>query len=166
MEEKKKSFEKLKKLLNLRYSSLDKCIVVCPHCTTDTYFDNFSDLIMLANKIYNRKDVDKTNFNGIGISMGGYTMYQLMMSTSKLWHKSMILCAGGLYWNASKIKEIPLKIIHGTNDQTIFIEEAIRMKEKLDSFNSETELIKLEGFGHNVWDETWKHEEYFDWLIS
>lgn len=154
------------KLLNLGYSSLDNCIVVCPHCTTDTYFDNFTDLIKLANRIYNRKDVDKSNFNGLGISMGGYTIYQLMMSTNSLWHRALILCAGGLYWNAVKIKDIPLKIIHGTNDQTIYIEEAIRMKEKLDSYNSHVELIKLDGFGHNIWDETWTHEEYFDWLIS
>ena len=82
-------------------SPLSEGICVFPQCHKDTWFDMFDNLLALAKHIYDRDDVDKTRFNGSGISMGGYGIYQVMMCLPELFNKA-IVCCGRMY---ARLKE-------------------------------------------------------------
>ena len=108
-------------------SPLSDGFCVFPQCYADTWFDIFQDLLALVEHIYNEDFTDKSRFNGSGISMGGYGIFQVMMSRPELFHKAIVCCGGGMYWNADRMKNIKLRIFHGATDDVVYPEESKRM---------------------------------------
>ena len=68
------------RILNKEDSPLSNGFSIFPQCSTDTWFDRFSELLGLVKHIYELPYVDQSRFNGSGISMGGYAIYQVMQS--------------------------------------------------------------------------------------
>ena len=104
-------------ILDKNDSPLSKGICVFPQCHKDTWFDIFNDLLELVQYIYDLPYVDKTRFNGSGISMGGYTIYQVMMSKPELFNKAidsvvlkykLILVIFGRVFNISMLESVPM----------------------------------------------------------
>ena len=76
--------------------SANEFIIVAPQCYADTWFEIFEQLIEFCEYIYEQPFTDKTRFYSSGISMGGYTAYQLMMSRPHLFVAGIVCCGGGL----------------------------------------------------------------------
>ena len=79
------------KVLENGDSELSNGFVIVPQCHGDSWFDFFSDLIDFAKYMYNQPFVDQTRFNGSGVSMGGYGIYQVMQTVPPkraclVWH--------------------------------------------------------------------------------
>lgn len=153
-------------LRNINNSPLSKGICVFPQCHADSWFDIFNDLIALAEHIYNEPFVDKKRFNGSGISMGGYGIYQLMMSRPELFNKAIVCCGGGMYWNAGRLKDIKIRIFHGALDQAVYVEEAYRMHHQLKENEADVTLKIYEDLGHNCWDATYSNFDNLEWLFE
>jgi len=153
-------------LRNINNSPLSKGICVFPQCHQDSWFDIFNDLIALAEHIYNEPFVDKKRFNGSGISMGGYGIYQLMMSRPELFNKAIVCCGGGMYWNAGRLKDIKIRIFHGALDQAVYVEEAYRMHHQLKENGADVTLKIYEYLGHNCWDATYSSFDNLEWLFE
>ena len=128
-------------------------IIVAPQCYADTWFEIFEQLIEFCTYIYNQKFTDKARFYVTGISMGGYASYQLMMSRPKLFAAGIICCGGGMYWNASRLKDIPLRIFHGAQDKIVLPCESEHMVEKINQAGGNAKLIIYPECDHNCWDE-------------
>ena len=60
------------RLLDEGNTPLSNAICVFPQCHTDTWFDEFNDLLDLVKETVNLPYVDKNRVTGSGISMGGY----------------------------------------------------------------------------------------------
>ena len=147
-------------------SPLSEGICVFPQCHTDTWFDDFSNLLELVKHIYNRKDVDKSQFNGSGISMGGYAIYQVMFALPELFHKAIVCCGGGMYWNIGRVKHIKFRIFHGAKDVAVFPEESVRMYNRLMEVGADAKLQIFEECDHNCWEKTYSNYENLAWLFS
>ena len=163
-----KAFEgsSILKILKKGDSPLSKGICIFPQCHLDTWFDIFNDLLDLAEHIYQLKYVDKNRFNGSGVSMGGYGIYQVMMSKPELFHKAIICCGGGMYWNVGRIKDIKFRIFHGENDTAVYPEEATRMYNRLKEANADVALTIYENTDHNCWDKTYTNYDNLKWLFQ
>lgn len=146
-------------------SALSDGFVVLPQCHADSWFDFFSELIDFARYMYNQPFVDQSRFNGSGISMGGYGIYQLMESAPELFHKAIICCGGGMYWNAGRLKDIQLRIFHGALDQAVFPEEAQRMYNNLVMVGANVTLTIYPDCDHNCWDKVYTNLENLEWLF-
>lgn len=109
---------------------------------------------------------DKHRFYGSGISMGGYAIYQLFMTFADRFAAGIVCCGGGMYWNAEHIKDIPLWIFHGIQDDVIFVEEAIRMTEKLRGFGGKVKLTLYDNCCHDSWTQAYATPELYEWLLS
>ena len=147
-------------------SPLSDGFCVFPQCHTDTWFDNFSELLDLVRHIYDQPYVDKTRFNASGISMGGYAIYQVMQSIPELFNKAIVCCGGGMYWNSGRIKNIKFRIFHGEQDVAVYPEEARRMYARLKEACADVSLTIYPECDHNCWDKTYSNYDNLAWLFS
>ena len=154
------------RILNREDSPLSNGFCVFPQCSTDTWFDRFSELLGLVKHIYEQPYVDQSRFNGSGISMGGYAIYQVMQSLPELFHKAIICCGGGMYWNSGRIKDVKFRIFHGELDTAVYPEEARRMYAKLKEACADVTLTIYPKCDHNCWDKTYTNYENLEWLFK
>lgn len=153
-------------ILEKEDSPLSDGFCVFPQCHKDTWFDIFSDLLSLVEHIYNQEFTDPNKFTGSGISMGGYGIYQVMMSKPELFTKAIVCCGGGMYWNSGRLKTIKIRIFHGKLDEAVYPEEAIRMYNRLVSDGADVELKLYDDTNHNCWDVTYSNYENLKWLFE
>lgn len=147
-------------------SPISKGFCVFPLCEDDSWYDRFEKLLDLVKYLYNCPFTDKNRFNGSGISMGGYAIYQVMMSLPELFDKAIVCCGGGMYWNAGRLKNIKIKIFHGEKDETVFPEESKRMYERLKVNGADVTLTLYPECDHNCWEKTYLNYENLDWLFA
>ena len=153
-------------VLNKEDSPLSNGFCVFPQCDADTWFDIFNDLLALVEHIYNEEFTDKKRFNGSGISMGGYGIYQVMMSRPELFNKAIVCCGGGMYWNAGRMKNIKFRIFHGENDVAVFPEESMRMYNRLKESEADVVFNLLKDTDHNCWDKAYLDYDNLKWLFE
>ena len=147
-------------------SPLSDGFCIFPQCSTDTWFDRFSELLGLVKYLYQQPYVDQTRFNGSGISMGGYGIYQVMESLPELFHKAIVCCGGGMYWNSGRLKNIKFRIFHGELDDAVYPEEARRMYARLKETLADVTLTIYPECNHNCWDKTYTNYDNLKWLFE
>ena len=100
--------------LQIRASNEDfPFVLVIPLCEEDTWFDEYERLINLLEYVKQEEKADKYLLSGV--SMGAYTGWQVLASKPDLFDKAILLCGGGMYWNAGRIKT-PVWAFHGKED--------------------------------------------------
>lgn len=142
----------------------EESVIVMPQCYADTWFEIFEQLIEFCEYIYEQPFTDKTRFYSSGISMGGYAAYQLMMSRPQLFAAGIICCGGGMYWNAGRLKDIPLRVFHGEQDEIVLPSESRNMVKYINENGGNAELTLYPQYEHNCWDEVYSTKENFEWL--
>ncbi len=152
--------------IELNDSPLQKAFCVIPLCDKDTWFDMFSELLEFTKFIYNQDYTDQSHFVGSGVSMGGYGIYQVMMSLPELFYKAIVCCGGGMYWNAGRMKNIKIRVFHGVNDNAVYPEEAYRMYNNLKNNGADVTLYIDKDCDHNIWDKTYLNNENLEWLMQ
>ena len=145
---------------------LCQAICVFPQCHVDTWFDIFGELLELVKKLHDLSYVDKEKFIGSGISMGGYAIYQVMMSLSEMFTKGFVCCGGGMYWNSGKIKDIKFRIFHGQLDTAVYPEESIRMYNRLKEACADVLLTIYPECDHNCWDKAYTDLDNQKWIVE
>jgi predicted peptidase len=146
--------------------SVEDFIIVAPQCYADTWFEIFEQLIEFCEYIYEQPFTDKTRFYSSGASMGGYTAYQLMMSRPKLFAAGIVCCGGGMYWNAGRLKDIPLRVFHGEQDKVVLPCESKNMTEYINAKGGCATLTLYPECDHNCWDKVYTNKENFEWLLK
>ena len=154
------------RLLDEGNTPLSQAICVFPQCHTDTWFDIFNELLELLENIIDTEAVDKENVTGSGVSMGGYGIYQVMMSKPECFTKAIVCCGGGMYWNSGRIKHIKFRIFHGKQDTAVYPEEAIRMYNRLREACADVSLTIYDDCDHNCWDKTYSNIDNLEFVIN
>ena len=147
-------------------SANDQLIIVAPHCTLDSWFDKFETLIRFANWLPTAPFADAQRFYLMGTSMGGYAAWQLAMSQPHLFAAMIPICGGGMYWNASRLINVPVWAVHGAKDTTVLPEESEKMIRKLQKKGAEAKLTIYPDNEHNAWTDTFANPEVFTWLLA
>lgn len=146
--------------------SAEDFIIVAPQCYADTWFEIFEQLIAFCEYIYKQPFTDKKRFYSSGISMGGYAAYQLMMSRPQLFTAGIVCCGGGIYWNAGRLKDIPLRIFHGVQDKVVLPCESENMTKYINANGGCAILTLYDECAHNCWDKVYTNKENFEWLLN
>ena len=141
-------------------------LTFAPQCHADTWFDLFETLIRFAEAIAARADVDRTQIYVMGASMGGFATWQLGMSCPDLFAALVPICGGGMYWNAGRLKDVPVWAFHGKLDDTVYVEESEKMVEWMRRYGGDPKLTVYPENGHNAWSDTYGNKEVFRWLLE
>ena len=145
---------------------LKKAIIYAPLCDKNTWFDMFESIRHFARFVYEHKNTDQSRLYLVGASMGGYAVWQMLMSDPQLYAGAIPICGGGMYWNAARIKDLNIWAFHGKKDPTVLCDESVRMVERINKFGGHAKLTILDEYAHNAWTYVYKNSEPFHWLLN
>ena len=141
-------------------------VSIAPQCHGESWFDIFEQLLEFVEFFINREFIDKERVYVIGGSMGGYTTWQLAMSTPEWFAAIIPIAGGGMYWNAGKLLHMNVWAFHGSDDTIVYPEESRKMVEAINKKGGNAKLTIYEGVAHNAWTPTFKNKETWEWLFA
>ena len=122
------------------------------------------ELISEIEKEY-RPDADR--YYAIGLSMGGFATWDIIMRHPELFAAAMPICGGGDSTQAESIKNIPIWTVHGTSDSSVPYSGTAKMSEALALAGSTVfQFTSLSGYSHNVWSLVGNDRAYGEWLLG
>ena len=110
--------------------------------------------------------MDADRVYGMGASMGGYGTWQMAMSMPSYYAAIVPICGGGMYWNAFRIKDLPVWAFHGAKDQTVFVEESIKMTDAIRGWGGNPKLTIYPENTHDAWTDTYSNDEVYKWFLE
>ena len=140
--------------------------MVAPQCCGDTWFELFETLIDFAENMANESGVDKSRIYLTGVSMGAYAAWQLAMTKPDMFAALVPVCGGGMYWNAERLKNMPVWAFHGALDDVVLPEESIKMVRGINKSGGNAKITVFEKADHNAWDSAFALDEMWKWMLS
>lgn len=141
-------------------------ITVAPLCSENTWFDLWNELKELIITVTKSNFTDVERIYLIGASMGGYATWQLAMSCPEYFAAIVPICGGGMYWNASRLVNIPVWAFHGGKDATVLPQESEKMVNSVNRNGGNAKLTIYPENAHDAWSDTYSNPEVFKWLLS
>ena len=143
----------------------EQAYLLAPQCHKETWFDLFHVLCELISLARQDSRVDSSRVYLIGVSMGGYAAWQLCISHPEWFAAAVPVCGGGMYWNAGRLKNLPVWAFHGLKDTTVLPGESSRMVDAINRAGGRARLTWFAQADHNAWEPTFASEEMWDWLF-
>lgn len=140
-------------------------MLFAPLCSKNSWFDIFEQLQAFVKMVATHPDVDTNRIFLMGSSMGGYGTWQLAMTMPEYFAAIVPICGGGMKWNARRLVHVPVWAFHGSDDQTVPVQESILMVDAVKKAGGNARLTILESTGHNSWDYAFGNSELFAWLL-
>ena len=141
-------------------------VVFGPQCHLDTWFDLFEQLRRFSQYVAGLNFTDASRIYLMGASMGAYATWQLATSLPEVFAAAVPICGGGMYWNAGRLKDVPVWAFHGAKDDTVFCEESKKMVDAVNKNGGCARLTVYPENGHDSWNETYETPEVFSWLLA
>lgn len=141
-------------------------VTIAPLCEENTWFDLWERLKLFVKNVIALPYADPDRIYVIGASMGGYATWQLAMSMPECFAAIVPICGGGMYWNAGRLRSVPVWAFHGAKDKTVLPEESIKMVEAAKRGGGEAKLTLYPENAHDAWSDTYRNPEVFAWLLE
>ncbi len=141
-------------------------VVVAPLCHSETWFDQFETLKRFVTMVQGAAFTDPDRFYLTGKSMGGYGSWQLASSMPEVFAAAIPICGGGMYWDAGRLKNLPIWAFHGDIDPTVLTEESVKMVEAVNKKGGNARLTIYPNTKHDSWTATYSNNEVFQWLLT
>jgi predicted peptidase len=109
-----------------------------------------------------------------GLSMGGYTAWQLAAARPDLFAAVAPICGGGDILpiklaepgHARLLRQLPVWAFHGAKDPVVPMRESERMIAALRDIGNEAKLTIYPEAGHDAWTEAYAGPELYDWFLQ
>ncbi len=112
--------------------------------------------------------IDSTRRYAMGISMGGFGVWDLLLRHGDMFASAVIMCGGGGDPTlADTIKDIPIYLAHSKDDTAVAYAGAEETAKALKALGAEKFVFQsLDGYGHNVWNYTSQNVLVMPWMFS
>ena len=140
--------------------------VMIPQCRFETWFDYFHVLCEFIESAICDPATDPDRVYLTGDSMGGYATWQLCISHPEWFAAAVPVCGGGMYWDAGRLRNIPVWAFHGAKDETVLCCESEHMVARINQVGGNAKLTIFPDADHNAWDPTYNCEEMWQWLFA
>ena len=150
------------KLLNVKDF---ECRVVMPQCPENTFWAaRVESIVEFIEQLKKEFNVDEDKVYLTGLSMGGYGTWFTSMARPDLFAAIAPVCGGGMAWNAGMLT-MPVWAWHGSTDTVVSPVQSDEMVESLKAQGKDVTYSRVEGVGHNVWENAYT-EELLNWFLS
>ncbi len=141
-------------------------VTIAAQCCEETWFDLWETVKSFVQEVTDYKFCDKSRVYAIGNSMGGYAVWQLGISMPWVFSAIVPICGGGMYWDAGRLKDLPVWAFHGEKDETVKLEESKKMVDAINACGGNAKLTTYPEVAHHSWDNAYVEPELFNWLLS
>ncbi len=112
------------------------------------------------------KPADKSRLYLTGLSMGGYGTWDALVRRPHFFAAAIPVCGGADNTTAAQIKDTPLWIFHGLDDNAVPTARSVGMWEALRAAGAKPGLTLYPDVGHNSWTPAFNDERTLEWLFS
>ncbi len=142
-----------------------ECMVVMPQCPPDSFWaGKVESLLDFIEQLKREFPIDEDRVYLTGLSMGGFGTWYAAMAKPEIFAAIAPVCGGGMAWNAN-VLTMPVWAFHGTDDDVVSVFHSDNMVEKMREYGLDVRYSRMDGVGHNVWDEAYGLA-LLDWLLS
>ena len=166
----------ISKLFEYSNDLAEKAFIVCPQTyewwSLDERYNGdqrgpLGSALHLLKKIMQTYSCDNNRVYVTGISMGGFATWDLLQYYGDIFAAGIPICGGGDPYFADSLKDIPIRIYHGTEDPTVsFLDSDEMYNAIINAGGEKVEMIALEGVGHNAWDYAYVDRDTLCWLFA
>ncbi|MBQ7302437.1 MAG: prolyl oligopeptidase family serine peptidase, partial [Clostridia bacterium] len=111
--------------------------------------------------------VDKSRVYAMGVSMGGFGTWDLLMRHPDRFAAGMPLCGAADPAMAQAVKDIPIYTFHGSADTTVPVSGTRAMVDAVQAAGGKVlRYEELEGEGHLIQIPIFKRPEVSEWLFA
>lgn len=163
----------------------EDCIILVPQCpeqqqwvdapwSLGPYSINKTPESNELNAVYNLSkeltktySVDNERIYALGISMGAFAVWDVMVRHHDFFAAGVAVCGGGDPTKAELLKDIPMYVFHGDADPDVPVSGsrdtvvAIR-----NAGGNKIEYKEYAGWGHGIWNMAFAEPKLFDKLLS
>ncbi len=143
-----------------------RAITVAPQCHENSWFDLWESVKSMVDEVIASDFCDTKRVYAIGPSMGGYAVWQIAMSMPHVFAAIVPMCAGGMYWNAERLKNIGIHAFHGTKDELIDYHDSQKMVDAVNACGGNAKLTLFPELGHEIWQKVYSDKSVFEWLME
>ncbi len=123
-------------------------------------------LLHLVRFIQSHHAVDSLRQYVVGMSMGGFGTWELVMRNPSLFAAAVPICGGGDVTNVQHVKHLPIWVFHGSDDQVIKVDWSRALVDSLKALGAPVRYTEFPNVGHNAWSPAFATEELYQWLFS
>lgn len=147
---------------------VSQAFVLCPQSYEWWNIGGTLDSVVhLLDEIKAKYSCDSDRIYVTGISMGGCGTWDLLAEYGDIFAAGMPMCGWGDPNTAEAIKDIPIRVYHGTADQTVSISRSQEMYDAVtNAGGKKIEFFKLEGMGHSLTEYVFYNRDAFSWLFA
>ena len=143
-------------------------VVASPQCPADQAWSDTqqqSYLLGLLNYLQDSFKIDTDRIYLTGLSMGGYGSLILAADQPGRFAALLSISCGGKTEDAARLKDVPIWIFAGRDDETVPYEWSANMADALiKAGNQHVLFTSVEHIGHNCWSAAYALPGVYDWL--
>lgn len=124
-------------------------------------------VVALVSSIKESYSVDSARVYAMGVSMGGFGTWDLMIRHNDIFAAAAPMCGGSDPSKASLLVDTPIYTFHGTADSTVPFEGTEEMVGAIEYEGGRLiNFVVYDGDGHGIWEKAAAEADWVEWLFS
>lgn len=121
--------------------------------------------VNLIDKIISEYKIDTNRLYVMGLSMGGFGVWDIITRYPSKFAAAVPICGGGDEYQIVKTKNTAIWAFHGGMDVLVNVSRSKNMIDALEGVNLNIKYTEYKNVGHNAWDYVFKEEHLTEWLF-
>jgi predicted peptidase len=123
-------------------------------------------VVELLDSMLIKYSIDTNRIYVVGLSMGGYATWDILMRYPKRFAAAVPICGGADTSKAPLIKHVPIWAFHGDSDKTVPVEATRQMIAALRKAGGTPRYTEYPKVGHGSWGPALQEPELPLWLFA
>lgn len=110
--------------------------------------------------------IDKERMYIIGLSMGGFGIWDMLVKYFNLFVVVVLICGGGCLEIVDNFMYILIWVFYGDVDKVVLVDFIWCMVVVFENCDVKIWYMEYEGVGYNFWSEIYVNEEFYFWFLE
>jgi predicted peptidase len=128
--------------------------------------DTMRALFALVTSLQQEFPIDESRIYGVGLSMGGFGLWDMLQRKPELFTAGIPICGGGDPATAERFHATPVWVFHGGADPLVPAGLSQEMVKALQAAGGQPIYTEYEDVGHDSWTQTFDNRLVWDWLFA
>ncbi|MBN1633227.1 MAG: dienelactone hydrolase family protein [Ignavibacteria bacterium] len=125
----------------------------------------FTLLMPLIDKIISSYNIDTERLYIMGLSMGGFGVWDLTSRYPDKFAAAVPICGGGDEEQAKKLIKIPVWAFHGKLDKVVLPSRSVNMIDAIKNAGGNPKFTLYPDVAHGSWNNAFSEPDLFPWLF-
>ncbi|MBI2420122.1 MAG: dienelactone hydrolase family protein [Ignavibacteriales bacterium] len=136
------------------------------HIMPETPSDALQALYELINEKLSTKKYDPARIYIVGLSMGGFGVWDMMARTPDLIAAAVPICGGADENTGKIIKDIPVHAFHGALDKAVSVSRTRNIIEAMRKAGGNPLYTEYPEEGHGSWNPAFREKGLLQWIFA